>query len=65
MEISKAFDKMFEECIDDMISGNHSYDWINPTADKILAKYDVHSPNGMYFTCRGFLMCCQFLMDRL
>ena len=65
MEISKAFDQMFEEAIDDMISGNHSYDWINPTADEILKKYNAKTPNGMYFACRGFLMCCQYLMDRL
>ena len=65
MEISKAFDQMFEEAIDDMTSGDNSYAWINPTADEILKKYDVKSPNGMYFTCRGFLMCCQYLMARL
>lgn len=65
MEISKAFDQMFEEAIDDMTSGDNSYAWINPTADKILEKYDVHTPSGLYFTCRGFLMCCQYLMDRL
>jgi len=65
MEFTKSFDEMFEQSVDDMIADDNRYDWINPVADRILAKYNVTTPNGMYFMCRGFLMACQFFMDRL